>query len=357
MEQGGPQIFVSRLKRHMPDYEFMIFNPNVSDIDVAKRKRYEVIGRLDGLYYYDFTVRNLFGYIFNRFNYRLPFYDFFSGCNFRTNFFNKQANLFLNRTTIWLLENSDGLVFQSRLSLDFYRHFYPNFFGRVPVTVIHNGVDINEFDPGKKGCISLEGNPAVVISASSYRLHKRLHNAVDIVNRMRVHHPGVKLHVLGNLDNLSRESLEERDLSSVHFHGKINHTDLPKYYAACDFMLHLCLFDACPNVVAEALASGLPVISPLESGAAELVGECGAGWLVKENLKFDYYELHSIRGLPETPVDKYVDVCEMIYSSLQEEKNKARNRASDFLSIDKVAVKYREFQDEVFSSRKGVNQI
>ena len=68
---------------------------------------------------------------------------------------------------------------------------------------------------------------------------------------------------------------------------------------------HLGIFDPCPNVVVEGLASGLPVITPEESGAYELI-QSNMSWSVKENKELDFYENHRPGVLPIIDLEPYV---------------------------------------------------
>jgi glycosyltransferase involved in cell wall biosynthesis len=57
--------------------------------------------------------------------------------------------------------------------------------------------------------------------------------------------------------------------------GLLNRADLAATMRACDVFLHLAQNDPCPNVVLEALASGLPILYSDSGGTPELVGDCG----------------------------------------------------------------------------------
>jgi glycosyltransferase involved in cell wall biosynthesis len=60
---------------------------------------------------------------------------------------------------------------------------------------------------------------------------------------------------------------------------RLGHLDRPamaETLRSCDVFLNLSENDPCPNVVLEALASGLPVLYKPSGGVPELVGECGA---------------------------------------------------------------------------------
>lgn len=65
------------------------------------------------------------------------------------------------------------------------------------------------------------------------------------------------------------------DLPNIHKLGHLQHKDLSSVIRSCDVALHLAVNDPCPNVVLEALASGLPVLYKDSGGSPELVQDCG----------------------------------------------------------------------------------
>lgn len=79
-----------------------------------------------------------------------------------------------------------------------------------------------------------------------------------------------------------RLGLEER----VKFVGY--HADMREAYFASDFLVHPTFYDPCSNVVLEALACGLPVITSRHNGAHELLrdrtpeGTCAEGFIISD---------------------------------------------------------------------------
>ncbi len=59
----------------------------------------------------------------------------------------------------------------------------------------------------------------------------------------------------------------------VHLIGRYAQRDAPDLYRRAHLLLHTKVNDPCPNVVLEAMASGLPVVYPASGGTVELVGE------------------------------------------------------------------------------------
>ena len=74
----------------------------------------------------------------------------------------------------------------------------------------------------------------------------------------------------------------------VHFPGAVLHDTLPDLYRAADLFVLPAVHDAkgnvdgLPNVILEAMASGLPVVGSRVSGLPMAIGEGTNGWLMEE---------------------------------------------------------------------------
>ena len=208
--------------------------------------------------------------------------------------------------------------------------------------MIFNGVDLDEFRPRSTG--KLDGAPAVIISAAIQRLTKRLPQAIRLINRLADDFPCIRLHVLGALDPLVEEAVSALDTFRCTFHGRIHHENLATFYSGADVQLALGVFDPCPNVVCEGLASGLPVLTPAESGAAELIGSANKNWAIREGIELETYQSSFVAALaPALPVDPYVHAFHSIMDDLGEARQRARARAEAALDIQMAAAKYRDF--------------
>jgi glycosyltransferase involved in cell wall biosynthesis len=351
MHDTGPRLFLRRMLAHadMPaGVEFC--NPDIGAVRRARRERPRtLIARLDGTSYYRMTARNFAGLLRQRRPQLASAFGWLRRQSWEAHVVTRMLNRYLDRGATWLLRHADAIVFQSEISRAMHAEFLGYRPGTLPETVIMNGVPTDEFTPGDG--TRLPGSPAILISASVYRLHKRLHSAIRLVNALARSHPEARLHVLGEFDPLVREQLAGEDTSRCVFHGRVAAQALPGLYRGADLQLSPSLFDPCPNVVCEGLASGLPVFTPRQSGAAELVGADNADWVVDEGLALEYRELHVAGQIPELPVAEYVARIEQVLVSLPEHRSRARQRAVQALDIRLVAARYREFAATCAASR------
>ena len=119
----------------------------------------------------------------------------------------------------------------------------------------------------------------------------------------------------------------------VHFPGAVLHDTLPDLYRAADLFVLPAVHDSkgnvdgLPNVILEAMATGLPVVGSRVSGLPTAIAEGVNGWLVEEHSVADL-----IRVLPEAFADR---------RRLAEAGRASRQRAQREFSWESVAARYR----------------
>ena len=110
----------------------------------------------------------------------------------------------------------------------------------------------------------------------------------------------------------------------------VSQEKLPEIYAQMSLLVHPVSGDVCPNVVAEALACGVPVVAPRFGGTAELVGEAG--------MLFD--------SEPWTYDERFVDAmlvaAERALSESERLSRLARQRAEEKLDLERMVDRYLE---------------
>lgn len=143
------------------------------------------------------------------------------------------------------------------------------------VVVVHNGVDCRRFDPKRRlqegkalrQRLSIPSDASVVLFVGTGFRRKGLDRVLDLWARNEL--PGVYLLIVGNDAKLARYRKQWRGHKEVIFAGPQD--DVENYYACADLFVLPALQEAFGNVVLEALASGIPVVTVPGVGAMDRV--------------------------------------------------------------------------------------
>ncbi|GAK57003.1 glycosyl transferase group 1 [Candidatus Vecturithrix granuli] len=180
---------------------------------------------------------------------------------------------FLNilwRNADFLVANSDGLCKMAS-----------GVFPDLPICVIPNGVDTRRFTNGHRR------SPAPVVRilfVSRLIRRKGLQFLIEAIPQIaqQAKFPFV-IKVVGDGPD-KQEFLqlvkENRVEEHIRFYGYVDHADLPHYYLDADIFVLPSLAEGMPNVVLEAMGSGLPVVATRVAGSEELVQDGENGFLV-----------------------------------------------------------------------------
>lgn len=163
------------------------------------------------------------------------------------------------------------------------------------VKIIYNGVDLKRFSPenrvkwydSMRESLSISRDSPVLLFVGSGYERKGLHTLIDSLPLLK--EEGIKVLVIGkgNIDRYMAQAQESAVPEKILFLG--SQKEIEKYYAAADVFVLPTLYDPFSNATLEAMASGLPVITTKNNGAAEFV-ENGQEGYVLDNL-FDREEL------------------------------------------------------------------
>ena len=136
--------------------------------------------------------------------------------------------------------------------------------------VLHNAVDLERFvpadDPPRAGPVLLLGGD----QTQGYRLEL----ALQTLRVLLADEPDATLLVAGRTVVDPSTRIDELGLARrVALLGRYSQRDAPGLYRRAHLLLHTKVNDPCPNVVLEAMASGLPIVYPASGGTVELVGD------------------------------------------------------------------------------------
>ena len=159
---------------------------------------------------------------------------------------------------------------------------------RIPdekIHTIYNGVDLNRFHPKNKLAIGnslrlecgIDDKTPVVLFVGSGFERKGLST---LVKGMAMAGGDVRLWVVGKGNTHPYQKLIRKLglQSRITFRGP--HKDVMRFYAGADIFAFPTLYDPFPTVVLEAMASGLPVITTAQCGAAEIMTQGKEGFIL-----------------------------------------------------------------------------
>jgi glycosyltransferase involved in cell wall biosynthesis len=149
-----------------------------------------------------------------------------------------------------------------------------------PVVRVPKGVDADRFAPGGSSLrqrLGLGGAP-VVLAVGRLVPIKNLRLLIEAMPAVRRHVPGTVALIAGDGPEQARLQQRTREVGAadaVRFVGFVPHGELPAYYRSADVFVLTSTFDNSPNVVLEAMASGLPVVCTDVGGVHEFVDRAG----------------------------------------------------------------------------------
>ncbi|QQR72810.1 MAG: glycosyltransferase [Holophagales bacterium] len=166
--------------------------------------------------------------------------------------------------------------------------------------VIPYGVDVGVFAPGTAGRLSwrsrlgIPGEARVLLSVGRMATKKGFQVLLPVLPELLARHPLLHVVLAGGGDRLEEFRSQAAGFAPglgerVHFPGAVGHDDLPDLFRAADLFVLPAVHDrvgnvdGLPNVILEAMASGLPVVASAISGIPLAVEPERTGLLVAEN--------------------------------------------------------------------------
>jgi glycosyltransferase involved in cell wall biosynthesis len=216
--------------------------------------------------------------------------------------------------------------------------------------VIRNGVDLTRFQPPDnhqirqeiRQLLGIDVNDKLVITVGAVEPRKGTDLLLKAWIRLAAKYPDVHLVIVGPRADLTNPAYEtfHRKLetllaavnmpSHIHFVGQVERVE--KYLQAADIFAFTSLREGFPNVVLEAMATGLPVVSTPFIGLSEELGRANEHFLLADRNPDSFSEaLDELIRMP----------------SLQQQLGKsARNWVKTHMdleqSLDQFASLYRE---------------
>jgi glycosyltransferase involved in cell wall biosynthesis len=197
-------------------------------------------------------------------------------------------------------------------------------------SIVYNGVDLNRFKPSDK---SKDG--MTLLAVGNLRHQYMMSTIGSIFLALRKTLP-VNLLIAGTMDTINARIWAQfrrdhpTEFQAAAYAGPVRNEDLPEIYRRGDVYIHPRAGDCCPNVVVEALASGVPVVCPEWGGTAELIGE---GGVAVEAEPWDYSEKF---------IASMTAGAKKVLADIRRYKEKARAQAVNQFDLEKMTESYRK---------------
>ncbi|MFA5353212.1 MAG: glycosyltransferase family 4 protein [Thermodesulfovibrionales bacterium] len=156
------------------------------------------------------------------------------------------------------------------------------------ITVIYNGVDLERFCPENRESwrqevrerLKIDGDTQVLLFVGSGFERKGLPVFIDALAKLKDRE--FKAMVIGKGDSCTYRSItRDKGIGDkiVFIEPK---KEIEKFYAAADLFVLPTLYDPFSNATIEAMASGLPVITSQNNGAAEIIQDGQEGYVLRD---------------------------------------------------------------------------
>lgn len=187
----------------------------------------------------------------------------------------------LSKKAVSDLNQIQHLVAVSQATADFHVH---QGISRENVTVIHNGIDLDQFQPRAKGGLLQElGLPesAILIGTVGQICLRKGHDLLSkVAQRLNCRENDIHFCIVGERYSTKQESIDfdkviNNEFESLGLSSNLHRLgfrdDIPRLFNEFDLLLHPARQEPLGRVILEAAASGCPIVATDVGGTPEIV--------------------------------------------------------------------------------------
>jgi UDP-glucose:(heptosyl)LPS alpha-1,3-glucosyltransferase len=151
----------------------------------------------------------------------------------------------------------------------------------INITVAPLGVDLDRFHPQPDRPPQSSEKLKLLFTGHNFQL-KGLYCLLTALSLAQKNGLKAELHIVGHGRRPAFEKLAARLglAGQIKFLGLVDGPEAAALYRSCDILVHPTFSDHCSLVVLEALASGMPVITTRQNGAAEFIEPDKSGIII-----------------------------------------------------------------------------
>lgn len=160
-------------------------------------------------------------------------------------------------------KNSSGIIFISEYARSYILNKYPSL-KSIKNTVIYHGISDRFRQEPKKQKSIIDNNVFKLLYISTINYYKHHDNLIKIVKAVREKGFLVELDLIGGVSSNLPKSINKLlsdNKDFIHYHGKIPYEEIDVFYKKSDIFIYSSTCENMPNIVVEAMTSGLPIMS------------------------------------------------------------------------------------------------
>ncbi len=234
-------------------------------------------------------------------------------------FKSKMINLLITLIKIFL---ADAVIYQSNFVFSIWNK---NKIIKSNHYIIYNSVDIKDFRPTNKNLN--DGNNVFSIICVEGVVNGL--PAIDILRSIKL----LPIEIYGEVSNQILINFQQNPQHNISFYGPVSRRSIKKKLEGKKIFLNLETNPPCPNSVIEALSAGVPVIGFDSGSLKELVGD--AGIILP-------YGTGNPWKLQSPDLERIEDIINKIKNNYSYYSKKARDRAENLFSVDKMYNEYKK---------------
>ncbi len=181
------------------------------------------------------------------------------------------------------LKSADVVIaLTERMKRDLYKHYSRD------IVVIPNGVDVNRFQTlprdNARQKLGIDRKARIILCVAHLRREKGLEYLVEAMEDISANCPQAILFVIGKdfqKGRIQALASEHNVQQRICFTGVVPYDEVPYYMAAADIFVLPSVAEGFPNVLLEAMATGLPIVATNVGGVPEIINHGENGLLVK----------------------------------------------------------------------------
>lgn len=189
-----------------------------------------------------------------------------------------RPDLFAKLISKIILKNADAVIALTQTMKKSMENIY-----RRPICVIPNGIDIKKFRNVSKD-LNNTSEKKIILFVGTLRSVKGVEYLIEAMKTIKVNYDNIKLLIIGEGEDRDKlkDLVNKLGLDDcVEFAGQISNHEIPKYMKKSDIFVLPSLSEGFPNVILEAMAAGLPIVSTNVGGVPDIIQEEVNGLLVK----------------------------------------------------------------------------